>query len=73
MGVNKMDHAQRVVDEFKELLGPDVRGKISDNQYRALVVLVREAIAAEMNQSAEQIEAVAKQMRVNLQKPDLAL
>lgn len=73
MGVNEMDHAQLAVDEFKELLGPDVRGKISDNQYRALVVLVREAIAAEMNQSAEQIEAVAKQMRVNLQKPDLAL
>ncbi len=73
MAVNTMDHAQLVADKFKELLGPDVRGKISDTQYRALVVLVREAIAAEMNQSAEQIEALAKQMRANLQKPDLAL
>lgn len=55
--------ADKVVAEFKEILGKDKCGQISDTDFEDLTLLIRDVITDELLAAAELIEKVAQKIR----------
>lgn len=73
MTAHNQDHAQQVVERFKEMLAPQVRTSIADAEFTALAGLIHAAIAEELNATAELVEEVLKKIRASAEKPELGL
>ena len=73
MSDRQTERAEKVVQRFKDLLGTERRGQIQDSEFNELVLLVRTAISEELELSADEIEALAKKIRAELDKRELEL
>lgn len=72
MSENFREKANQVVEQFKDHLG-NSRSSISSNDYEALSNLVSAAIAEELTESADEMEAIVHRIRKAVEKPDLGL
>ena len=62
--VNKHhQRADKVVAEFKEIIGESICAQISDANFQDLTLLIRDAITDELLATAELIEKVAMEIR----------
>lgn len=71
MSNRHQERAQQVIASFKELLDEPALKAISDAQFKELELLVREAIADELHNAAEQVEDLAHRMRAEVELPNL--
>ena len=55
--------ADKVVAEFKEIIGESICAQISDANFQDLTLLIRDAITDELLEAAELIEKVAMKIR----------
>jgi len=55
--------ADKVVAEFKEIIGESTCSRISDAHFEDLTLLIRDAITDELLSAAELIENVVKKIR----------
>ena len=55
--------ADKVVAEFKEIIGESICAQISDANFQDLALLIRDAITDELLAAAELIEKVAMKIR----------
>ena len=55
--------ADKMVEEFKDIIGESVCNQISDAHFQDITLLVRDLISDELLAAAELIEKVAKQLR----------
>ena len=55
--------ADKMVEEFKDIIGASVCSQISDAHFQDITLLVRDLISDELLAAAELIEKVAKQLR----------
>ena len=60
---NRHQRADKVVAEFKEIIGESTYSRISDAHFQDLTLLIRDAITDELLEAAELIEKVAKKIR----------
>lgn len=65
--------AEKVVATFKQSLNEDVAQHITEAQYKALALMVKEAMGEEANFAAEQLEKIIQKLRVESEKPDLGM
>lgn len=57
------ERADKLVAEFKEIIGESGCAQISDAHFQDLVLLVRDAITDELLASAERMEKVIREIR----------
>ncbi len=67
------ERAQQVIASFVELLDEPAREAISKTQYKELEILIREAIADELHNVAEQVEDLARRLRAEVELPNIGL
>ena len=65
--------ADKVVDEFKEIIGESTCAKISGAHFQDLTLLIRDAISDEMLAAADLIEKVARKIRSDTDFNELGL
>jgi hypothetical protein len=65
--------ADKVVEEFKEIIGESVCNQISDTHFQDLTLLVRGLISDELLAAAELIEKVAQHLRSESDIDELGL
>ena len=65
--------ADKVVAEFKEIIGESTCSKISDAHFQDLTLLIRDAITDELLVAAELMEKVAKKIRSETDLHELGL
>jgi hypothetical protein len=63
--------AEQVVASFKEMLDKPALAAISPAQLEELEILIREAIADELHDAAEQVEDLARKLRAEVELPSL--
>ena len=73
MSNRHQERALKVVNSFKHILHEDACQLITDAQFEELALMVNEAIADELNNCAELVENVVKQIRGELNKPSLGM
>ncbi|MES9870709.1 MAG: hypothetical protein ABW153_05390 [Sedimenticola sp.] len=66
-------HSKDVVDHFKTVIGPEVSHQISDSQFEELELMVRSAIAEELEQVTEEFDDTVKEIRRQIEKRELEL
>jgi hypothetical protein len=65
--------ADKVVAEFKEIIGESACASISDAHFQDLTLLIRDAISDELLAAAELIETVARKIRSETDLHELGL
>jgi len=65
--------ADKLVAEFKEIIGESACAQISDAHFQDLTLLVRDLITDELLAAAEQIEKVAQKIRSETDLHELGL
>jgi len=65
--------AEDVVRTFKDTLSQSALSDISDAQFEDLALMVREAIAEELDAAATIVEEAARRLRREVEKRDLEL
>lgn len=73
MSNRHLQRADKVVSEFKEIIGQSGCDLISNAHFQDLTLLVRDAITDEVMAIAEQMEKVIKEMRSDTDLNDLGL
>lgn len=67
------ERAENVVRTFKGTLSQAALSDISDAQFEDLALMVREAIAEELDAAANIVEEAARRLRREVEKRDLGL
>lgn len=65
--------ADKVVAEFKEILGEETCAHISDAHFQDLILLVRDAITDELLDAAERMEKIIREIRGETDLNELGL
>ncbi len=65
--------AERVVATFKQTLSEAALQNISDARFEDLALMIREAIAEELDEAATIVEDAAKRLRRQVERPNLEL
>jgi len=65
--------ADKVVAEFKEIIGEPACAGISNAHFQDLVLLIRDAITDELLEAAELIEVVARKIRSDTDLHEIGL
>lgn len=65
--------AEKIVATFKQSLAENVAQQITDAQFNALTVMIREAMGEEASFAAEELEQVIQKLRAESEKPDLGM
>lgn len=65
--------ADKVVAEFKEILGEEASAHISDAHFQDLILLVRDAITDELLDAAERMEKIIREIRGETDLHELGL
>ena len=65
--------ADKVVAEFKEIIGEAACSRIPDSNFQDLTLLIRDAITDELLAAAELIETVARKIRSETDLNELGL
>jgi hypothetical protein len=65
--------ADKVVAEFKEIIGESTCTRISDAHFQDLTLLIRDAISDELLAAVELIEKVAKKIRSDTDLNEIGL
>lgn len=65
--------AEKVVTVFRESLGDATCGQITEAQFEDLALMIREAIAEELEEAAGIVEEALKDLRARIEKPDLGM
>lgn len=66
----QQQRAERVIVSFKQLLGSELAGEITEEKYRDLALMVREVIAEAVGDAVEQVEAVTRRIRAESDRPE---
>jgi hypothetical protein len=67
------ERAERLVSSFQARLGEELCGTIGDEAFELLTQLVRQAIAEELAAAADRVEEVAREIRAEVERPELGL
>lgn len=67
------EKAENIVATFKQSLDEKVAQQITDAQFTALTLMVKEAMGEELGLAAEQLEQVIRKLRAEAEKPDLGM
>ncbi len=67
------EKSRSLAAEFKKSLRSGTGEKLSSSDEENLVKMIASAIAGEVNVAIEKIEAVANELRSNIDKPDISL
>jgi len=67
------ERAEKIVATFKQSLDKNVAKKITDAQFNALTLMIREVMGEEAGFAAEQLEQVIRKLRAESEKPDLGM
>ena len=65
--------ADRVLDAFKDILSEAVREQITESQYTELSLMIQEALSEELENAINRVEEVVKNLRTEVEKPELGL
>jgi len=65
--------AEKIVAAFKAELSDTTQKQIADARFEALTRAIREALSEERADAAELVENVVKQLRAEVEKPELGL
>jgi len=65
--------AEKIVATFKQSLDKKVVKQITDAQFNALTLMIREVMGEEAGFAAEQLEQVIRKLRAESEKPDLGM
>ena len=65
--------ADRVLDAFKDILNEVVRKQITESQYTELSLMIQEALSEELDHAINRVEEVVKNLRTEVEKPELGL
>ncbi|OOZ35800.1 hypothetical protein [Solemya velesiana gill symbiont] len=66
-------HSKKVVDHFREILGPDATQHITDSQFEELEQMVRSAIADELELVTEEFNETVKAIKRHIEKREMEL
>ena len=67
------ERAEKIVATFKQSLDKKVAKQITDAQFNALTLMIREVMGEEAGFAAEQLEQVIRKLRAESEKPDLGM
>ena len=67
------ERAEKIVATFKQSLDKKVVKQITDAQFSALTLMIKEAMGEEAGFAAEQLEQVIRKLRAESEKPDLGM
>lgn len=73
MTVRHQETADKIVATFKQSLDKNVAQQITEAQYTALTLMVKEAMGEEARFAVEQLEKIIQKLRVESEKPDLGM
>ena len=73
MTVRHQEIAEKIVATFKQSLDENVAKQITEAQYTALTLMVKEAMGDEARFAAEQLEKIIQKLRTESEKPDLGM
>ncbi len=68
-----MQHSKNVVQHFREIIGPETSHHITDSQFEELELLVRSAIAEELEHVTEEFDDTVKAIRREIEKREIEL
>lgn len=67
------ERAEQIVATFKQSLDAKVVQYITDAQFTALTLMIKEAMGEELGFAAEQLEQVIRKLRAEAEKPELGM
>lgn len=73
MTMRHQEMAEKIVAKFKQSLDESVAQQITEAQYTALILMVKEALGEEARFAAEQLESIIQKLRTESEKPDLGM
>lgn len=73
MTIRHQETAEKIVATFKLSLDENVAQQISEAQYTALTLMVKEAMGEEARFAVEQLEKIIQKLRTESEKPDLGM
>ena len=73
MTIRHQEMAEKIVETFKQSLDENVAKQITEAQYTALTLMVKEAMGDEARFAAEQLEKIIQKLRAESEKPDLGM
>lgn len=73
MTARHQETAEKIVATFKLSLDENVALQISEAQYTALTLMVKEAMGEEARFAVEQLEKIIQKLRTESEKPDLGM
>ena len=73
MTVRHQEMAEKIVATFKQSLEENVAQQITEAQYTALTLMIKEAMGDEARFAAEQLEKIIQKLRAESEKPDLSM
>ena len=73
MTARHQETAEKIVATFKLSLDENVAQQISEAQYTALTLMVKEAMGEEARFAVEQLEKIIQKLRTESEKPDLGM
>jgi hypothetical protein len=73
MADRHIELSQKVVDAFKGTLSDAAREQIGDARFAQLSRMISEALSEELETAVVAVEAVVKQLRAEVDKPELGL
>ncbi len=73
MSQRRQQCADKIVARFRQTLGHDLAGQISEAQFNELKSLIREAMAEEAGSVAVELQQVVETLRAGQDKPELGL
>lgn len=65
--------AEKIVATFKQSLDENVAQQITEAQFNALTLMIKEVMGEEASFAAEQLETVIRKLRAESEKPDLGM
>lgn len=65
--------AHKAVEAFKAVLSESARQQISETELNELTIMIREALAEELESAAASIEELARTLRAKIDRPELGL
>lgn len=65
--------ADQVVDRFKQELSSEALNSLSHSDFDRLTVLIRDALSRDREETSEQLEALAKKIKADIEDFDLGL
>ena len=67
------ERAEQIVATFKQSLDAKVVQYITDAQFTALTLMIKEAMGEELGFAAEQLEQVIRKLRAESERPDMGM